>query len=190
MLKREVREMVKYLVGERNSFKVVFANNVEETVEYKGFCWVINGKAFSDSELVEKMVRFQNNEKKFIVKFEEIEEEVEEVVEVEEVEMEEEAQEVENLNNDLFQEDVIAYCEEAIERETNESKKIELKIGNIYKYKNDDSWFDSLDNHKVRLIEYKTGGDCKIQLIEKVEDVGWWHDGIILNCKSTELRRI
>lgn len=178
MLKREVREIVKYLISERKSFKVVFANNEEATVEYKGFCWVINGKAFSDSELVEKMVRFQNNEKKFIVKFEEVEEEVEEV------------EEVENLNNDLFQEENIQYCEEAIERESEESKKIELKIGNIYKYKNDNSWFDSLDNHKVRLIEYKTGGNCKIQLIEKVEDVGWWHDGIILNCKSTELRRI
>lgn len=187
MLKREVREMVKYLINERKSFKVVFANNEEATVEYKGFCWVVNGKAFSDSELVEKMVRFQNNEKKFIVKFEEIEEVVEENKEAQEAEIEEE---VENLNNDLFQEEDIAYCEEAIERETNENEKMELKIGNIYKYKNEDSWFDSLNQHRVRLIEYKTGGDCKIQLIEKVEDVGWWHDGIILNCKSTELRRI
>ena len=68
--------------------------------------------------------------------------------------------------------------------------KVELKIGNIYKYKNDNSWFDSLNNHKVRLIEYKTGGDCEVQLIEKVENVGWWKDGIIISCKSTELRAV
>lgn len=179
MLKREVREMVKYLVGERNSFKVVFANGVEETVEYKGYCWVLNGKAYSDEELVEKMVRFQNNEKKFIVKFEEVE-----------AEKEVEEEEVENLNDDLFQEEVIEYCEEAIERETNENEKMELKIGNIYKYKNDDSWFDSLNNHKVRLIEYETGGDCEVQLIEKVEDVGWWNDFMIISCKASELRPI
>ena len=59
MLKREVREMVEYLINERKSFKVVFANNEETTVEYKGFCWIVNSKAFSDSELVEKMVGSQ-----------------------------------------------------------------------------------------------------------------------------------
>ena len=68
--------------------------------------------------------------------------------------------------------------------------KMELKIGNIYKYKNDDSWFDSLNGHKVRLIGYETGGDCEVQLIEKVEDVGWWKDSMIIKCKSTELRPI
>lgn len=68
--------------------------------------------------------------------------------------------------------------------------KMELKIGNIYKYKNNDSWFDSLNGHKVRLIEYKTGGDCEVQLIEKVEDVGWWNDFLIIKCKASELRPI
>ena len=79
MLKREVREMVKYLIGERKSFKVVFANGEVVTVEYRGYCWVIGTKGYSDEELVEKMVRFQNNERKFILKFEEVEE-VEEVL--------------------------------------------------------------------------------------------------------------
>lgn len=108
MLKREVREMVKYLISERKSFKVVFANDMVEVVEYKGYCWVLSSKAYSDEELIEKMVRFQNNEKKFIIKFEEIEEEVEEVA----------VEEVENLTDDLFQEEDIAYAEEAIERES------------------------------------------------------------------------
>lgn len=104
MLKKEVREMVKYLISERKSFKVVFANNTVEIVEYKGYCWVMGNKAYNDEELVEKMVRFQNNEKKFIIKFEEIEET--------------NIEEVENLTDDLFQEEDIAYAEEAIERET------------------------------------------------------------------------
>ena len=124
MLKKEVREMVKYLISERKSFKVVFANNEEAIVEYKGFCWIVNGKAFSDSELVEKMVRFQNNEKKFIISFSE----VEGVEEVEEVE------EVENLNDDLFQEDIIAYCEEAIEREIkkeNTVSEVDLQVNDL-----------------------------------------------------------
>lgn len=98
MLKNDVKQWVKYLIGERNCFKVTFANGVTETVEYKGYCWILNGKAYSDEELIEKMVRYQNNEKKYIVKFEEIEAETE-------------TEEVENLNDDLFQED--------IERETN-----------------------------------------------------------------------
>ena len=123
MLKREVREMVKYLISERKSFKVVFANDVVEVVEYKGYCWVMNGKAYSDEELVEKMVRFQNNEKKFIIKFEEVEvaEEVEENIEESLVE------EVENLNDDLFQESDIAYAEEAIERETHKKEIGKMK---------------------------------------------------------------
>lgn len=113
MLKREVREMVKYLIEEGKSFKVVFANDTVEVVEYRGYCWVLNGKAYSNEELVEKMVRFQNNEKKFIIKFEEIEEEVEEVAVEESL-----VEEVENLTDDLFQEEDIAYAEEAIERES------------------------------------------------------------------------
>ena len=155
MLKREVREMVKYLVGERNSFKVVFANGVEETVEYKGYCWILNGKAYSDEELVEKMVRFQNNEKKFIVKFEEIEEEVEEVVEVE------------NLNNDLFQEENIQYCEEAIERETEVDKQIKdlstLVGKKVFVKRNSLNGYTYKDSEKVETftlddLEYYTEG--------------------------------
>lgn len=117
MLKREVREMVKYLISERKSFKVIFANDQVEVVGYIGHCWVIGSKPYSDEELVEKMVRFQNNEKKFIIKFEEIEEVVEEVEE-----------EVENLNDDLFQESDIAYAEEAIERESNSTTNHEIEL--------------------------------------------------------------
>lgn len=142
MLKREVREMVKYLISERKSFKVVFANDVVEVVKYRGYCWVMNGKAYSDEELVEKMVRFQNNEKKFIIKFEEIEEVVEEVA-VEEVE------EVENLNDDLFQESDIAYAEEAIERETHKKENDNMKT-NIDKIITN---LLSLDNNETNFIE-------------------------------------
>ena len=117
MLKKEVREMVKYLVEERKSFKVVFANDMVEVVEYKGYCWVMKGKAYSDEELVEKMGRFQINEKKFIIKFEEVEENIEESL----------VEEVENLNDDLFQESDIAYAEEAIERETHKKENDTMK---------------------------------------------------------------
>lgn len=109
MLKKEVREWVKYLVSQRKSFKVVFANGVVKVVEYRGYCWVIDNKGYNDNELVEKMVRFQNNEKKFIIRFEAIEE----------AEEAQESEEVENLTDDLFQESDIAYAEEAIERESN-----------------------------------------------------------------------
>lgn len=110
MLRKEVREWVKYLVYGKKSFKVIFANGQVEVVECKGYCWIMGNKAYNDEELVAKMVRFQNNEKKFIIKFEEIEE----------VNLEESlVEEVENLNDDLFQESDIAYAEEAIERETN-----------------------------------------------------------------------
>lgn len=121
MIKNEVRQWVKYLIGERNCFKVTFANGVTETVEYKGYCWILNGKAYSDEELIEKMVRYQNNEKKYIVKFEEIETETEEV---------------ENLNDDLFQEEDVKYCEEAIERETKKENivsEIELQVNDLKK---------------------------------------------------------
>ena len=115
MLKREVRQWVKYLIGERKSFKVVFANGEVVTVEYRGYCWVIGNKGYDDKELVEKMVSYQNNEKKFILSFVEG---VEEAAELEESLVEE----VENLNDDLFQESDIAYAEEAIERETNKKE--------------------------------------------------------------------
>lgn len=161
MLKREVREMVKYLISERKSFKVVFANDTVEVVEYKGYCWVINGKAYSDEELVEKMVRFQNNEKKFIIKFEDIEEVVEEVA-VEEVE------EVENLNDDLFQESDIAYAEEAIERETHKKE------------------FDNMTNKEIELLEIIGSRiEYKIDSLNwKNEDIGFWLDGVIFNLSA------
>ena len=123
MLRKEVREWVKYLISERKSFKVIFANGQVEVVEYRGYCWVIGMKGYSDDELVEKMVRFQNNEKKFIIRFEAIEE-VEEAEEIEASQEAQEVEEVENLTDDLFQEENIAYCEEAIERESNEKVKI------------------------------------------------------------------
>ena len=124
MLKRDVKEMVNYLIGERKSFKVTFANGKVEVVEYRGYCWVLGNKGYTDKELVEKMVRFQNNVSKFIIRLEVIEEEVEEVVVEEENSVEESlVEEVENLTDDLFQDEDLAYCEEAIERETNISYK-------------------------------------------------------------------
>ena len=129
MLKKQVREWIKYMIEERKSFKVMFATGVTEVVEYKGFCWILGGKSFSDEELVEKMVRFQNNEKKFIISFETIE--AEESVELEEAQ---EAEEVENLTDDLFQESDIVYAEEAIERETNNGGNSMNKNNDIEKY--------------------------------------------------------
>lgn len=129
MLKRDVREMVEYLISERKSFKVTFANGKVEVVEYRGYCWVLGNKGYSDEDLVKKMVRFQDNVSKFIIRLEVIEE----VEEVEEMNYEESLiEEVENLNDDLFQEEDIAYCEEAIERETH---KKDNDI--ITKYEND-----------------------------------------------------
>lgn len=119
MLKRDVREMVEYLISERKSFKVTFANGKVEVVEYRGYCWVLGNKGYSDEDLVKKMVRFQDNVTKFIIRLEVIEE----VEEVEEMNYEESLiEEVENLNDDLFQEEDIAYCEEAIERETHKKE--------------------------------------------------------------------
>ena len=119
MLKRDVREMVSYLVGERKSFKVTFANGKVEVVEYRGYCWVLGNKGYTDEELVKKMVRFQDNVSKFIIRLEVIEEEVEEVV----VDEESLVEEVENLTDVLFQDEDLAYCEEAIERESNVSRE-------------------------------------------------------------------
>ena len=119
MLKRDVKEMVNYLIGERKSFKVTFANGKVEVVEYRGYCWVLGNKGYSNEELIKKMVKFQDNVSKFIIRLEVIEE-VEEEVEKSLVE------EVENLTDDLFQEEDLLYCEEAIERESN----IELKNEN------------------------------------------------------------
>ena len=122
MLKRDVKEMVNYLIGERKSFKVTFANGKTEVVEYRGYCWVLGNKGYTDKELVEKMVRFQNNVSKFIIRLEVIEEEVEEVAVEEETSVEESlVEEVENLTDDLFQDEDLAYCEECIERESNVS---------------------------------------------------------------------
>ena len=122
MLKRDVKEMVNYLIGERKSFKVTFANGKVEVVEYRGYCWVLGNKGYTDKELVEKMVRFQNNVSKFIIRLEVIEEEVEEVAVEEETSVEESlVEEVENLTDDLLQDEDLAYCEEGIERELNVS---------------------------------------------------------------------
>ena len=130
MLKKQVREWVKYMIEERKSFKVMFATGVSEVVEYKGFFWVLGGIAFSGKELLEKMVRYQNNERKFIIKFEVIEEleEVEESIEESLVE------EVENLTDDLFQESDIAYVEEAIERESNNGGNSMNKNNDMERY--------------------------------------------------------
>lgn len=70
MLKRDVKEMVEYLISERKSFKVTFANGKVEVVEYRGYCWVLGNKGYSDKDLVKKMVRFQDNVSKFIIRLE------------------------------------------------------------------------------------------------------------------------
>lgn len=133
MLKRDVKEMVEYLISERKSFKVTFANGKVEVIEYRGYCWVLGNKGYSDKDLVKKMVRFQDNVSKFIIKLEVIEE-VEEVEEVEEMNYEESlVEEVENLNDDLFQEEDLAYCDEAIKRETNIELRIDVDIEVIEK---------------------------------------------------------
>ena len=135
MLKRDVKEMVNYLIGERKSFKVTFANGKVEVVEYRGYCWVLGNKGYTDKELVEKMVRFQNNVSKFIIRLEVIEEEVEEVAVEEETSVEESlVEEVENLTDDLFQDEDLAYCEEAIERETNNIKGESIMTNKEKKY--------------------------------------------------------
>ena len=120
MLKRDVREMVSYLISERKSFKVVFANDKVEVVEYRGYCWVLGNKGYSDEDLVKKMVKFQDNVSKFIIRLEVIEE-VEEVEEETSIEVSL-VEEVENLTDDLFQEEDLAYCEEVIERESNKKE--------------------------------------------------------------------
>ena len=117
MLKRDVREMVSYLVGEKKSFKVTFANGKVEVVEYRGYCWVLGNKGYTDEDLVKKMIKFQDNVSKFIIRLEVIEE-VEEVEEESSIEVSL-VEEVENLTDDLFQDEDLAYCEEAIERESN-----------------------------------------------------------------------
>ena len=128
MLKRDVKEMVQYLIGERKSFKVTFANGKVEVVEYRGYCWVLGNKGYSNEELIKKMIKFQDNASKFIIRLEVIEEvnEIEEDIEKSLVE------EVENLTDDLFQEEDLLYCEEAIERESNNIKG-ENKMTNYQK---------------------------------------------------------
>ena len=169
MLKRDVREMVSYLVGEKKSFKVTFANGKVEVVEYRGYCWVLGNKGYTNEELVKKMIRFQNNVSKFIIRLEVIEEEVEEVVVDEESSVEESlVEEVENLTDDLFQDEDSAYCEEAIERETNNIKRErimaklkEMKNVKINNYVDFSSW--ELTEKEVReYIGNLTLNDIKV----------------------------
>ena len=162
MLKRDVREMVSYLVGERKSFKVTFANGKTEVVEYRGYCWVLGNKGYSDKELVEKMVRFQNNVSKFIIRLEVIEEEVEEVAVEEETSVEESlVEEVENLTDDLFQDEDLAYCEECIERETNNIKGESIMTNKEKKY------LDYIDERVYHCLER---GIDKKQIAEWLDD--------------------
>lgn len=162
MLKRDVREMVSYLVGERKSFKVTFANGKVEVVEYRGYCWVLGNKGYTDKELVEKMVRFQNNVSKFIIRLEVIEEEVEEVAVEEETSVEESlVEEVENLTDDLFQDEDLAYCEEGIERETNNIKGESIMTNKEKKY------LDYIDERVYHCLER---GIDKKQIAEWLDD--------------------
>ena len=162
MLKRDVREMVSYLVGERKSFKVTFANGKVEVVEYRGYCWVLGNKGYTDKELVEKMVRFQNNVSKFIIRLEVIEEEVEEVAVEEETSVEESlVEEVENLTDDLFQDEDLAYCEECIERESNNIKGESNMTNKEKKY------LDYIDERVYHCLER---GIDKKQIAEWLDD--------------------
>lgn len=162
MLKRDVKEMVSYLVGERKSFKVTFANGKVEVVEYRGYCWVLGNKGYTDEELVKKMIRFQNNVSKFIIRLEVIEEEVEEVVVDEETSVEESlVEEVENLTDDLFQDEDLAYCEESIERETNNIKGESIMTNKEKKY---------LDYINERVYHCLERGIDKKQIAEWLDD--------------------
>ena len=162
MLKRDVKEMVNYLIGERKSFKVTFANGKVEVVEYRGYCWVLGNKGYTDKELVEKMVRFQNNVSKFIIRLEVIEEEVEEVAVEEETSVEESlVEEVENLTDDLFQEEDLAYCEECIERESNNIKGESNMTNKEKKY------LDYIDERVYHCLER---GIDKKQIAEWLDD--------------------
>ena len=162
MLKRDVKEMVNYLIGERKSFKVTFANGKTEVVEYRGYCWVLGNKGYTDKELVEKMVRFQNNVSKFIIRLEVIEEEVEEVAVEEETSVEESlVEEVENLTDDLFQEEDLAYCEECIERESNNIKGESNMTNKEKKY------LDYIDERVYHCLER---GIDKKQIAEWLDD--------------------
>ena len=170
MLKRDVKEMVSYLVGEKKSFKVTFANGKVEVVEYRGYCWVLGNKGYTDEDLVKKMVKFQDNVSKFIIRLEVIEE-VEEVEEVEEENSIEDSlvEEVENLTDDLFQDQDLAYCEEAIEREsnidsleTNKNKKVDFMTNKEKKY---------LDYINERVYHCLKRGIDKNQIAEWLDDV-------------------
>lgn len=168
MLKRDVREMVSYLVGESKSFKVTFANGKTEVVEYRGYCWVLGNKGYTDKELVEKMVRFQNNVSKFIIRLEVIEEEVEEVAVEEETSVEESlVEEVENLTDDLFQDEDLAYCEEAIERETNISYETNNIKGESIMTNKEKKYLDYIDERVYHCLER---GIDKKQIAEWLDD--------------------
>ena len=158
MLKRDVREMVSYLVGEKKSFKVTFANGKVEVVEYRGYCWVLGNKGYTDEDLVKKMVRFQDNVSKFIIRLEVIEE-VEEVEEENSIEVSL-VEEVENLTDDLFQEEDLAYCEEAIERETNNK--------DCFMTNKEKKYLDYIDERVCHCL--KRGIDKK-QIAEWLDDV-------------------
>ena len=163
MLKRDVREMVSYLVGEKKSFKVTFANGKVEVVEYRGYCWVLGNKGYTDEDLVKKMVKFQDNVSKFIIRLEVIEE-VEEVEEVEEENSIEVSlvEEVENLTDDLFQEEDLEYCEEAIKRETNKNKRRLISMTNKEK-----KYLDYIDERVYHCLQQ---GIDKKQIAEWLDD--------------------
>ena len=168
MLKRDVREMVSYLVGERKSFKVTFANGKTEVVEYRGYCWVLGNKGYTNKELVEKMVRFQNNVSKFIIRLEVIEEEVEEVAVEEETSVEESlVEEVENLTDDLFQDEDLAYCEEGIERESNISCETNIIKGESIMTNKEKKYLEYIDERVYHCLER---GIDKKQIAEWLDD--------------------
>ena len=170
MLKRDVRDMVSYLVGEKKSFKVTFANGKVEVVEYRGYCWVLGNKGYSDEDLVKKMVKFQVNVSKFIIRLEVIEEveEVEEVEELEETSIEVSlVEEVENLTDDLFQEEDLAYCEEAIKRESNIDSLETNKRGDFMTNK-EKKYLDYIDERVYHCLQQ---GIDKKQIAEWLDDV-------------------
>ena len=163
MLKRDVKEMVNYLIGERKSFKVTFANGKVEVVEYRGYWWVLGNKGYTDEELVKKMIRFQDNVSKFIIRLEVIEEEIEEVV----VDEESSVEEVENLTDDLFQDEDLAYCEEGIERELNISCETNNIKGESIMTNKEKKYLDYIDERVYHCLER---GIDKKQIADWLDD--------------------
>lgn len=70
MNKNSVKEFVEYALGEKCNMLVKYANGKEELVIYRGFCYMIGKKDYSAKQLLNKLVRTQDNVTKFITNIE------------------------------------------------------------------------------------------------------------------------